>query len=57
MNADARERLIELLDEHENAAERFGGIEEGDMDQHWPVVEARLKIIGLFESLEPKEEP
>ena len=58
MNEDARHarrvQLVELLNELEEAT---GAYEHGSTDDKSAITEAKLKIIGLFESMEPKEEP
>lgn len=54
MKGTTRERLIELLDELEEAA---GAYEHGATDDKSAIEEARTKLIGLYESLKPKEEP
>lgn len=57
MNETKRKRLIVMLDELENAGIEYGNFYDHPVLDHGRIDEARRRLIGLFESLEPKEEP
>lgn len=56
MKETTRERLVELLDEHEYAGISYGNAAHPDTDDRAQITEAQRKIVELFESLLPHEE-